>query len=79
VIWLSLLNATICTAVPVVLIMKAIERIGSNLTAQTGMIGPMATLLMGVLILGEPFNGWILGGTVLVLSGVFWVTRTPKV
>jgi drug/metabolite transporter (DMT)-like permease len=79
VIWLSLLNATICTAVPVVLVMKAIERIGSNLTAQTGMIGPMATLLMGVLILGEPFNGWILGGTVLVLSGVFWVTRTPKV
>ncbi|MEY4028527.1 MAG: hypothetical protein RLZZ329_2247 [Pseudomonadota bacterium] len=79
VLWLSLLNATACTAVPVVLVMMAIERIGSGLTAQTGMIGPMSTLLMGVLILDEPFNMWIVGGTVLVLSGVFWVTRSPKV
>jgi drug/metabolite transporter (DMT)-like permease len=79
VIWLSLLNATACTAVPVVLVMMAIERIGAGLTAQTGMIGPMSTLLMGVFILGEPFNVWIVGGTVLVLSGVFWVTRAPKV
>ena len=75
VLWLSLLNATLCTALPVVLVMMAIERIGAGLTAQTGMIGPMATLLMGVFILGEPFNAWVLAGTALVLGGVFWVTR----
>ena len=75
VLWLSLLNATACTALPVVLVMMAIERIGPGLTAQVGMIGPMATLLMGVLLLGEPFNGWIVAGTALVLGGVFWVTR----
>jgi len=75
VIWLSLLNATICTAVPVLLVMLAIERIGAALTAQTGMIGPMATILMGVLILGEPFTGWIAAGTVLVIAGIFVVTR----
>ena len=75
VLWLSLLNATACTALPVVLVMMAIERIGPSLTAQTGMVGPMSTLIMGVLILGEPFNGWIVAGTVLVLGGVFWVTR----
>ena len=75
VLWLSVLNATACTALPVVLVMMAIERIGAGLTAQTGMIGPMSTLLMGVFILGEPFNGWILAGTALVLGGVFWVTR----
>ncbi len=79
VVWLSLLNATACTAVPVLLVMMAIERIGAGLTAQTGMIGPMSTLLMGVLILGEPFNVWIIGGTVLVVSGVFWVTRPSRV
>ncbi len=55
--------------------MMAIERIGPGLTAQTGMIGPMSTLMMGVWILGEPFNMWIIAGTVLVLGGVFWVTR----
>ena len=75
VLWLSLLNAVMCTAVPVLLVMMAIERIGSALAAQIGMIGPMSTLLMGVLVLGEPFNGWIVVGTALVLGGVFWVTR----
>ncbi|OSZ73389.1 DMT family transporter [Hydrogenophaga sp. IBVHS1] len=75
VIWLSLLNATLCTFAPVVMVMMAIERIGAGLAAQTGMIGPMSTIVMGVLILGEPFNSWIVAGTVLVLSGVFLVTR----
>lgn len=75
VIWLSLLNATLCTFAPVLMVMMAIERIGPGLAAQTGMIGPMSTILMGVFILGEPFNGWIIVGTVLVLSGVFLVTR----
>jgi drug/metabolite transporter (DMT)-like permease len=75
VLWLSVLNATACTALPVLLVMMAIERIGPGLTAQTGMIGPMSTISMGVLLLGEPFNAWIIAGTALVVSGVFWVTR----
>lgn len=75
VLWLSLLNATACTVLPVLMVMMAVERIGAGLTAQAGMIGPMSTLLMGVWLLDEPFNMWIIAGTVLVLSGVFWVTR----
>ncbi len=75
VVWLSVLNAVACTAAPVVMVMMAIERIGSGLAAQTGMIGPMSTILMGVWILGEPFNGWVLAGTLLVLGGVLWVSR----
>jgi len=75
VVWLSVLNAVACTAAPVLMVMMAIERIGSGLTAQTGMIGPMSTITMGVLLLGEPFNGWVLVGTVLVMGGVFWVSR----
>jgi drug/metabolite transporter (DMT)-like permease len=76
VIWLSVLNATLCTAVPVLLVMMAVERIGPALSAQTGMVGPMSTILMGVLILGEPFTGWIAAGTVLVIAGVFVVSRS---
>lgn len=75
VIWLSVLNATLCTFAPVVMVMMAIERIGAGLAAQTGMIGPMSTIAMGVFILGEPFNGWIIAGTALVMLGVFMVTR----
>ena len=76
VLWLSLLNATACTVVPVLLVMMAIERIGSGLAAQVGMVGPMSTLIMGVLILGEPFTAWIVAGTVLVLAGVWVCSRT---
>ena len=75
VIWLSVLNATLCTFAPVIMVMMGIERLGAGLAAQTGMIGPMSTIAMGVLILDEPFNGWIVAGTVLVVSGVFLVTR----
>ncbi len=75
VIWLSVLNATVCTAVPVLLVMMAIERIGPSLVAQTGMIGPMSTIMMGVLILGEPFTAWVAAGSVLVIAGIYVFTR----
>ena len=79
VMWLSLLNAIVCTVLPVLMVMMAIERIGPGLTSQIGMIGPLSTLSMGAFFLNETFNRWILMGTVLVLGGVFWVTKAPKV
>jgi drug/metabolite transporter (DMT)-like permease len=75
VIGLSLLNATLCTFAPVLMVMMAIERIGATLTAQTGMIGPLSTIAMGVLILGEPMNAWIAAGTALVLTGIWLLAR----
>jgi drug/metabolite transporter (DMT)-like permease len=75
VVWLSLLNAVLCTFAPVLMVMMAIERIGATLTAQTGMIGPLSTIVMGVLILGEPMNAWIVAGTALVLLGVWLLAR----
>jgi drug/metabolite transporter (DMT)-like permease len=76
VLWLSLLNATVCTVAPVLMVMMAIERLGAARTAQIGMIGPMSTILMGVWLLGEPMNLWIVAGTILVLSGVYLVSRS---
>jgi drug/metabolite transporter (DMT)-like permease len=78
VLWLSLLNATACTVAPVLMVMLAIARIGAPLASQVGMVGPMSTLLMGVLILAEPMNLWIAAGTVLVLGGVFLVSRPSR-
>ena len=78
VLWLSLLNAIACTALPVLLVMMAIERIGPALTAQTGMIGPLATILMGVLILGDPLTRGIIAGTVLVVAGIFMFSRSAR-
>ncbi len=75
VVWLSVLNAVACTVAPVLMVMMAIERIGAALTAQTGMIGPMSTIALGVLLLDEPLNIWIGLGTLLVVSGVFIVSK----
>jgi len=78
VIWLSVLNATLCTAAPVLMVMMAIERIGASLAAQTGMVGPMSTIAMGALLLGEPFTLWVAGGTALVLTGILVFSRGAK-
>jgi len=76
VIWLSLLNATVCTFAPVLMVMMAIERVGATLVSQTGMIGPLSTIAMSVLILGEPFTAWLAAGTLLVLAGIWLLART---
>ncbi|MGI9151858.1 MAG: DMT family transporter [Limnohabitans sp.] len=75
VVWLAVLNAVACTVAPVLMVMMAIERIGAALTAQTGMIGPMSTITLGVLLLDEPLNAWIGAGTLLVVGGVFLVSK----
>jgi drug/metabolite transporter (DMT)-like permease len=75
VLGLSLINATLCTFAPVLMLMMAIERIGPAATAQAGMIGPLTTIALGVLVLGEPFSAGLVAGTALVLAGVALLNR----
>src|SRR6202171_6185803 len=53
VLWLSALNATACTFAPVLMVMMGIQRIGASLTAQTGAIGPLSTIMMAVILVRE--------------------------
>jgi drug/metabolite transporter (DMT)-like permease len=77
-IWrLSLLNGTLCTVLPVLAMMMAIERIGAGIAAQIGMIGPVSTIVLSVLVLGEAMGPWQVAGTLLVMLGVFFVSRRP--
>ncbi len=39
-------NALLCTFMPVLITMMALERIGAGITAQIGMIGPMSTIVL---------------------------------
>ncbi len=73
--WLSLLNGTACTVAPVLMVMLGVARIGSSLTAQIGMIGPVSTIVLSLMLLGEPMGPWQVAGTLLVLSGVYVVSR----
>jgi len=75
VLWLAALNATLCTFVPVLLVAMSLERVSSAVAAQVGMVGPMSTIILGVLLLNEPFNAWMVAGTVLVLAGVWMLQR----
>jgi drug/metabolite transporter (DMT)-like permease len=40
-----------------------------------GMIGPVSTIGLGYLFLGEPVTVWQLAGTALVLAGVYVLSR----
>ncbi len=76
VLGLSAINALVCTVAPVLMIMMAIERIGPSITSLTGMVGPISTLFMGMLILDEALTAWVLAGAALVIAGIYIFTRS---
>jgi drug/metabolite transporter (DMT)-like permease len=67
---LSLVNGVFCTILPVFMTMAAVQRIGAPTASQAGMVGPVSTLFLGYLVLGEPVTGVQLLGTGLVLAGI---------
>jgi drug/metabolite transporter (DMT)-like permease len=67
---LSLVNGVFCTILPVFMTMAAVQRIGAATASQAGMVGPVSTLFLGYLVLGEPVTGVQLLGTGLVLAGI---------
>ncbi|HEY6642031.1 DMT family transporter [Povalibacter sp.] len=78
VIWLGVLNATLCTFVPVLMVMLAVERVGAGVTAQIGMVGPLSTIVLSVLVLDEPLTAWMIAGTVVVFIGVWMLTGSKS-
>jgi drug/metabolite transporter (DMT)-like permease len=75
VLWLSLVNGIFCTIFPVLMTMIAVQRIGAASASQAGMVGPVSTLFLGALILGEPITPVQLAGTGLVLAGIYLLSK----
>lgn len=78
---LSLLNGSLCTFVPMLLIMVAVKRVGSGLAAQSGVIGPVATVLFGWYFLGETIGLLQVLGVAIVLVSMgilLTATRSPS-
>ena len=73
--WLSLINGLLCTVLPVFATMLAVERIGAGRTSLAAMVGPVATIALAYLFLGESVSGWQLAGTALVLGGIYVLSR----
>jgi drug/metabolite transporter (DMT)-like permease len=72
--WLSLLNGTACTALPVFMTMLAVRSIGAGQASQAGMIGPASTLLLAAWLLAEPITLVQLAGTTLVTAGILMLS-----
>ncbi len=76
--WLSLVNASLCTVIPMLLIMVAINRIGSPLVAQAGILGPISTIFMGWAVLSEPITWLQIGGMTLVMGAMWLLVRNDS-
>lgn len=67
--------AIFSTVLPVFMQSAAIRRMGASKAAIIGTIGPLLTIFLGWLILGEPGSVWQLVGAALVLAGVWLVGK----
>ncbi len=74
---LSLTMAVFSTVVPTWLIAESIRRIGANQSSLVGSLGPVFTIGLGALILGEPMYPLQLVGAALVLGGVMLISWKP--
>ena len=68
--WLSGWMAIVSTVLPIIMMAEGMRRIGSSNAAMISSIGPIATIFMGAIFLGEPVTVLQLVGALLVLAGV---------
>lgn len=75
---LALAMAVFSTVLPVFWLSAAIRQIGASRTAMIGSLGPVLTIGMGAIFLGEPMSAaqWL--GTALVVGGVSFASLPRK-
>ena len=66
----ALVLGIVSTVLPSFMVNEAIARIGAARTSIVGTAGPIMTIGLAVLLLGEPFGWWHLAGMLLVIAGV---------
>jgi drug/metabolite transporter (DMT)-like permease len=71
---ISLTMAVVSTVLPTWLIAESIRRLGANTASLIGALGPLFTIGLGAMILGEPVAELQMAGAALVLAGVLLVT-----
>jgi drug/metabolite transporter (DMT)-like permease len=75
---LSALMAILATVLPSVLLNMGIHRIGSNKASLISSIGPVSTIFLAWIFLGEPVTMLQMTGTALVLLGVLTISMAKK-
>jgi drug/metabolite transporter (DMT)-like permease len=75
---LSMVMAVFTTVIPSFMISEGIKRIGSGNASIIGSIGPIATIIMANIFLGEIITSWQIIGTFVVLGGVLMISWKGK-
>lgn len=75
---ISIAMAIFSTVLPTWLITESIRRMGANAASLVGSLGPVFTIGLGAMILGEPIHAIQLAGAALVMGGVMLVTWKPR-
>jgi drug/metabolite transporter (DMT)-like permease len=76
--WLALLMAVVATVLPAILLNAGIHRIGSSKASLISSIGPVSTIFLAYIFLGENITLLQLAGTGLVLIGVMAISMGKK-
>lgn len=76
----AMLMAILATVLPSFLIVEGIKIIGANNSSIIGTIGPVATIVLATLLLGEHLNSTQIIGSALVIAGVLYLVihKTKK-
>ena len=72
--WLSILMAVVSTVLPIVLTMEGIRRVGASHASIVASVGPLATIVLGAIFLGERITWVQVAGAALVLAGVLAIS-----
>jgi len=76
--WICVAMAVVSTALPTWLIAESVRRLGANAASLVGAMGPVFTIGLGAMILGESIHAMQLAGAALVLTGVLLVTLRAR-
>lgn len=75
---LTLLMAVVSTVLPLWLMAEGLKRIGANQTSLVACIGPISTIALAHVFLGEQVTAFQLAGAALVLVGVMIISLRPQ-
>jgi len=76
--WLSFIMAAASTVLPIALTAEGIRRIGASQASVIGALGPVSTIFLGLVFLGEAITAVQVLGAGLVLAGVLTMTLRKR-
>jgi drug/metabolite transporter (DMT)-like permease len=74
----GLLMAVVSTVLPIILTSEGIKRLGASHASIVGAVGPVATIFLGYLFLGEEITVLQVAGAACVLAGILAISLAKK-